>query len=159
MGGSKKGLDVSLACDETKMTGRVGGTVVGMNVELELEGSFQTVMRVNGRVGGAIKGFDVHGEMRPNLVLMRLGGTLLGDNLRLELDQGARTISGRYGGAMDGQDVNLRLEGPQVTGQIGDTLVHMTITAPLAAAALAAGIAYKVLEDEGRAPQDEHTNE
>lgn len=148
MGGSKNGLDVSLSYDETKLTGRVGGTVVGMDVHLTLEGDPMSSQRVSGRVGGALRGFDVHGEVHPNLVLVRLGGTLVGENARLELDLGSHTASGRYGGAVAGQDVELRFVGPQVSGQVGEHLVNLTITAPPQVAALATVIAVKVLENE-----------
>jgi hypothetical protein len=155
IGGSKAGLDVSLAYDNTKLTGRVGGTVVGMDVHLELEGDPMSVMRVSGRVGGALKGFDVHGEIHPNLVLARLGGVLVGDNLRLELDLSRHTITGRFSGLTAGEDASMQITGPQVSGQIGDHQVNFTITAPPQIAALAAGIACKVLEDSVHAPKDE----
>lgn len=111
-----------------------------------------SVLRLSGRVGGALRGFDVHGEIRPNLVLARLGGALVGDNLQLEIDLSAHTARGRYGGATAGQDVALRFAGPQVSGDVGDQQVNLTITAPPQIAALAAGIAFKVLEDEHVAP-------
>ena len=152
IGGSKDGLDVSLSYDETRLAGRVGGTVVGMNVQLKLEGDPMNVLHVSGRVGGALRGFDVHGEVRPNLVLVRMGGLLVGENLKLELDLEARTASGRYSGALKGLDASLRLSGPQLSGDIGDHQVNLTITAPFQIAALAAGIAYKVLEDAIHAP-------
>jgi hypothetical protein len=158
IGGSKAGLDVSLAYDNTTLTGRVGGTVVGMNVHLELDGDPMSVQHLSGRVGGALHGFDVHGEVRSNLVLARLGGMLIGENLRLELDLSAHTITGRYSGATAGADASMQIIGPQVSGHMGDHQVNLTITAPPQIAALAAGIACKVLEDSVHtpdAPKDE----
>lgn len=152
IGDSRAGLDVSLACDETKLTGRVGGTLRGMDVHLEFKGDPMVVLHVSGRVGGALRGFDVHGEVRPNLVLVRLGGALVGDNLHLEIDLSAHTATGRYGGAVAGQEVALRFSGPQVAGDVGDHQLNLTITAPPQIAALVAGIAFKVLEDEHLAP-------
>ena len=152
IGGSKNGLDVSLSYDETKLTGRVGGTVVGMDVHLTLEGDPMSTQHVSGRVGGALRGFDVHGEVHPNLVLVRLGGLLVGENLRLELDLSTHTVSGRYSGAMAGVDAALILKGPQVTGQIGEHQVNLTVTAPPQIAVLCAGVACKVLEDTIHAP-------
>jgi hypothetical protein len=152
IGGSKAGLDVSLAYDETKLTGRVGGTVVGMDVHLEFQGDPMSVLRVSGRVGGAVRGFDVHGQVLPNLVLARLGGVLIGENLRLELDLSAHTVSGRYSTAVAGADAVLGIRGFQVSGQVGDHQVNLTFTTPPQIAVLAAGIAFRVLEDGVHAP-------
>jgi hypothetical protein len=149
MGGSKAGLDVSLAYDGTTLTGRIGGALKGMDVHVQLEGDPMSVLHVSGRVGGAVRGFDVHGEILPNLILARLGGVLIGGNLRLELDLSAHTVRGQYGDA----DAELSYTATQVSGRVDDHQVNLTITAPPQIAALAAGIAFRVLEDEVHTPE------
>lgn len=148
VGGLANGLDVDLQLDGDQLTGRIGGDKAGSDVQLLVKAG-----HASGRIGGARHGFDVHATVLPDGVKARLGGLVGGDNLELSIDDG---VHGRFSGAMLGKDVKLELHGNIITGaslrgRIGGDVdgkdVFVTSNAPTGLAALAAVIAFKLLED------------
>ena len=148
VGGLANGLDVDLQLDGDQLTGRIGGDKVGSDVRLEVSAG-----HANGRIGGEKRGFDVAATVLPDGVKARLGGLVGGDNLELSIGQ---EVKGRFSGAVLGKDVSLELHGNIITGaslrgRIGGGMdgkdVHVTSNAPTGLAALAAVIAFKLLED------------
>ena len=148
VGGLANGLDVDLQLDGDQLTGRIGGDKVGSDVRLEVKAG-----HVGGRIGGEKIGFGVAATVLPDGVKARLGGLVGGDNLELSIDDG---VPGRFSGALLGKDVKLELHGNIITGaslrgRIGGDVdgkdVFVTSNAPTGLAALAALIAFKLLED------------
>lgn len=148
VGGLANGLDVDLQIIGDQLTGRIGGDKVGSDVQLEVKAG-----HASGRIGGEHHGFDVHATVLPDNLKARLGGLVGGDNLELEIGE---HVHGRFSGAVLGKDVKLELHGNIITGaslrgRIGGGMdgkdVFVTSNAPTGLAALAAVIAFKLLED------------
>jgi hypothetical protein len=63
-----------------------------------------------------------------------------------------KTITGRVGGASSGYDIKLNWDGQTLQGRIGGTVdgkdIELITEAPLEVAALAAVVAFKVMQDK-----------
>ena len=146
VGGMIGGYSVSCITTPTSVSGRVGGAVIGGDLNLDIE---PPPGRISGRVGGAIIGRSVEAQFADssgNTVHGRMGGVIDGVDITL-----SRThhIPGRCGGPVIGFDVDLQVEQGQMTGRLGGEVVGHSVSfgvaedVPKVVTALVAVITYQ----------------
>ncbi|WP_180969998.1 hypothetical protein [Deinococcus planocerae] len=106
--GRRSGLRLSGGPDH--LTGRLGGAS-GKDLTLRVEGK-----RVTGRVGGHLIGTDVRATLRGHTLVARVGGRFM--SVDLTLTSGSGRVTGRWGGLL-GFDVDLAVTGDGVRGRLG----------------------------------------
>lgn len=166
IGGVTIGRSIKATWDGRELKGRIGG-LEGQDIHLSWQGD-----EVSGRVVGMIARLGVDGEVHPNRAQIRLGGHIQGDDLHLDIN--AEGVQGYFSGAAwDGKNVQLQVADGYLSGRIGGLLdgkdVHIdtartmntnvgalvqTVSVPLALMALTAVCAYKVLEAEEAAENE-----
>ncbi|MFB9990833.1 hypothetical protein ACFFLM_02380 [Deinococcus oregonensis] len=145
VGGTSVGYDLNLTWSAPELTGRIGGSTVGRDVKLHIEHG-----RVQGHVGGQMLGFEVKGTLTSERIDLRFGGKLIGADLSVELHNS--TATGRLGGKKLGYDVQLTQTSGGWHGRIGAGLdgydVILSGEVPSELATLAAAMAFQALQDD-----------
>jgi len=108
----------------------VGGAVIGGDLDLDIE---PPPGRVSGRVGGTIIGRSVEAQFADSSgssIHGRMGGIIDGVDIAL---RGTDRITGRCGGPVIGFDIDLQVEQGQMTGRLGGDVVGHSVSFSVAA--------------------------
>jgi len=105
-----------------RIEARVGGTFGGYSVWADVQDN-----SITGRIGGSLFGSDINIEysMEEGYIRGRIGGSIIGRSLEGRIN--SSQISARIGGAIDGYDIQLCLSGSKVTGRCGGNTIGFSV--------------------------------
>lgn len=152
IGGIIDGYSVECDVRDNRIFGRLGGALVGANIDLNIspDGNY-----IEGRIGGSIIGKDFKMQKGEGSARGRLGGDVIGNDIVLS---GNDHITGRCGGSVVGFDIDLHFDAStgKLTGRLGGGLIGMDVnyeivdTPPIYGAIVAAITYYFYRENQRR---------